>query len=46
MLDAIRQVAGLQSQLATDFAGRTDEVLALAPDALLVRRTYFGSSPA
>jgi hypothetical protein len=32
----------LQTQLAIGFTGRTDGVLALAPDALLVRSAYFG----
>ena len=32
----------LQTELAIGFTGRTDGVLALAPDALLVRCTYFG----
>ncbi len=34
--------ARLQTEIAIDFTGRTDGVLALAPDALLVRCTYFG----
>ncbi len=32
----------LQTELAIGFTGRTDGVLALAPDALLVRCAYFG----
>ena len=32
----------LQTELALGFTGRTDGVLALAPDALLVRCAYFG----